>query len=150
MSYVVEDASGTRIGAHPQLGLPPRREDIHRALSRIMASAEGGAVVSVTITSTGNTVTLAGPGGAFDARAETPSPVIRDGITSPATDAVDVTPGAPLPSKCRALFVGGAGNLYVRMAGSPETVKGPLAVQAGQVLPLQVVEVTGGPRQRRY
>lgn len=144
ISYSVSDATGTRSGVHLARGKSPAFDDVFAAVSRVMASAGPGMVAAVTIDATGQVVTVSAPGGAFDGRALSADPVIADGITSPATDAVLAVPGVALSETCRALFFGSAGVVYVRTAASPDVVKGPFDVLAGQILPLQVEELTAG------
>jgi len=67
------------------------------------------------------------------------------GILAPACSAVSVTPNddADLATPCRALYVGGAGNVEVIMAdgGTAVVFSG---VAAGTVLPIRVQRVKAG------
>lgn len=64
-----------------------------------------------------------------------------EGLTSPADNATAVTPSdsADLAFNSRALYVGGAGNLVVTMAGGGDVTF--TAVPAGSILPIRVSRV---------
>jgi hypothetical protein len=67
--------------------------------------------------------------------------LLIEGMTSPANDALAVTPSdtAPVTYVSRALYVGGAGNLSVTMQGGGNVTF--VAVPAGTVLPIRVTHV---------
>ncbi len=64
-----------------------------------------------------------------------------EGLTSPADNAVAVTPSdsTDLAFTSRALYVGGAGNIVVTMAGGGDVTF--TAVPAGSILPVRVTRV---------
>lgn len=64
-----------------------------------------------------------------------------EGLTSPADNATAVTPSdsTDLAFNSRALYVGGAGNLVVTMAGGGDVTF--TAVPAGSILPIRVSRV---------
>lgn len=64
-----------------------------------------------------------------------------EGLTSPADNATAVTPSdsTDLAFTSRALYVGGAGNLVVTMAGGGDVTFS--AVPAGSILPIRVSRV---------
>lgn len=64
-----------------------------------------------------------------------------EGLTSPADNATAVTPSdsTDLAFNSRALYVGGAGNLVVTMAGGGDVTF--TAVPAGSILPIRVNRV---------
>lgn len=64
-----------------------------------------------------------------------------EGLTSPADNAAAVTPSdsTDLAFNSRALYVGGAGNLVVTMAGGGDVTF--TAVPAGSILPIRVSRV---------
>ena len=64
-----------------------------------------------------------------------------EGLTSPADNATAVTPSdsTDLAFNSRALYVGGAGNLVVTMAGGGDVTF--TAVPAGSILPVRVTRV---------
>lgn len=67
---------------------------------------------------------------------------VSDADTAPAENAAAVTPGAgALSDTTRALYVGGAGNMTVTMAGNAASVTFT-AVPAGTTLPIAVTHVT--------
>ncbi len=65
----------------------------------------------------------------------------ESGLTSPAQDAEAVTPSdaAALPRAARALYVGSAGNLRLRMLSGVDVTF--TAVPAGTLLPLRATHV---------
>lgn len=68
------------------------------------------------------------------------TPANQGGMESPAFFAVAVTPGAsPLANPARGLYVGGAGNLAVTMAGGGDVTF--TGVPAGVILPIRVTHV---------
>jgi hypothetical protein len=64
-----------------------------------------------------------------------------EGLTSPADNATAVTPSdsTDLAYTSRALYIGGAGNLVVTMAGGGDVTFS--AVPAGSILPIRVSRV---------
>lgn len=64
-----------------------------------------------------------------------------EGLTSPADNATAVTPSdsTDLAYTSRALYVGGAGNIVVTMAGGGDVTFA--AVPAGSILPVRVTRV---------
>ena len=64
-----------------------------------------------------------------------------EGLTSPADNATAVTPSdsTDLAFTSRALYVGGAGNIVVTMAGGGDVTF--TAVPAGSILPIRVSRV---------
>ena len=64
-----------------------------------------------------------------------------EGLTSPADNAAAVTPSdsTDLAYTSRALYIGGAGNLVVTMAGGGDVTFS--AVPAGSILPIRVSRV---------
>jgi hypothetical protein len=66
----------------------------------------------------------------------------KEGLDSPASNAAAVTPhdSTDLANTTRALFVGGAGNISVEMAGGQSAVV-LTGVVAGTILPLRVTRV---------
>jgi len=64
-----------------------------------------------------------------------------EGLTSPADNATAVTPSdsTDLAYTSRALYIGGAGNLVVTMAGGGDITFS--AVPAGSILPIRVTRV---------
>lgn len=64
-----------------------------------------------------------------------------EGLTSPADNATAVTPSdsTDLAYTSRALYVGGAGNIVVTMAGGGDVTF--TAVPAGSILPVRVTRV---------
>ena len=64
-----------------------------------------------------------------------------EGLTSPADNAAAVTPSdsTDLAFTSRALYVGGAGNIVVTMAGGGDVTF--TAVPAGSILPIRVSRV---------
>lgn len=64
-----------------------------------------------------------------------------EGLTSPADNATAVTPSdsTDLSYTSRALYVGGAGNIVVTMAGGGDVTF--TAVPAGSILPVRVTRV---------
>jgi len=64
-----------------------------------------------------------------------------EGLTSPADNAAAVTPNdsTDLAFTSRALYVGGAGNIVVTMAGGGDVTF--TAVPAGSILPIRVSRV---------
>ena len=64
-----------------------------------------------------------------------------EGLTSPADNAAAVTPNdsTDLAFTSRALYVGGAGNIVVTMAGGGDVTF--TAVPAGSILPVRVARV---------
>ena len=67
--------------------------------------------------------------------------LLIEGMTSPANDALAVTPSdtAPVTYVSRALYVGGAGNLAVTMQGGGNVTF--TGVPAGTVLPIRCTHV---------
>lgn len=66
----------------------------------------------------------------------------QDGLTSPAENAVAVTPhnSTDLTIATRALWIGGAGNISVEMVGGQSAVVFT-GIPAGTLLPLRVTRV---------
>ena len=66
----------------------------------------------------------------------------QEGLTSPADNAVAVTPSnsTDLTYATRAIYVGGAGNVVVTMVGGGSNVTFT-GVQAGSILPIRVTRV---------
>jgi hypothetical protein len=66
----------------------------------------------------------------------------QDGLTSPAENAVTVTPhdSTDLTTATRALYIGGAGNISVETVGGQSAVVF-VGLAAGTVLPLRVTRV---------
>jgi hypothetical protein len=66
----------------------------------------------------------------------------QDGLTSPAENAVAVTPhdSTDFVTASRALWIGGAGNISVEMVGGQSAVVFT-GIQAGTILPLRVTRV---------
>ncbi len=66
---------------------------------------------------------------------------MQEGLTSPADNATAITPSdsTDLAFNSRALYVGGAGNLVVTMAGGGDVTF--TAVPAGSILPIRVSRV---------
>ena len=63
------------------------------------------------------------------------------GETNPGANASAVTPAdSDLPQRTRAIYVGVAGDLAVKMAGNEQVVTFP-NVQAGSMLPLRVTQI---------
>jgi hypothetical protein len=65
-----------------------------------------------------------------------------DGLTSPAENAVAVTPhnSTDFTYACRALYIGGAGNVSVETVGGQSAVVF-VGVAAGTILPIRVSRV---------
>lgn len=59
----------------------------------------------------------------------------------PATTAAAVTPSDATALTSRAVWVGGAGDLAVRLSGAPSTTVTLAGVTAGQIIPISVVRV---------
>jgi hypothetical protein len=59
----------------------------------------------------------------------------------PATTAAAVTPSDSTALTSRAVWVGGAGDLSVRLSGAPSTTVVFTAVPAGSLLPVSVVRI---------
>lgn len=67
--------------------------------------------------------------------------VAADSATGPATTAAAVTPNDDTALTSRGVWVGGTGDLSVRLSGAPSTTVVFTGVPAGSLLPISVVRV---------
>lgn len=144
MTVDVSDATGTQSASSGVAARPGRRVDVRAffvALSRLMVTAHKGSVISVTFDDTGDVLTLAAPGGAFDGRRTTPNPATAQGTTSPSPDLRVLTVGEFLPEPTRSIYIMGEGNVSVKTLGTQSEFQPTFRVPGPQAIPVQVVEI---------